>query len=83
MWEGHTGSDKYTRTAQQSTVQLDSHDENEEKDHKKDVPQDIRIKKVSFNQQALVKSQYDEVEELACKMHSLNIANISYAVLYT
>lgn len=83
MWEGQTGSDKYTRTAQQSTVQLDSHDENEEKDHKKDVPQDIRIKKVSFNQQALVKSQYDEVEELACKMHSLNIANISYAALYT
>ena len=83
LQEGQTGLDKCTRAAQQPTAQLDSNNEDKEKDHKKDVPWDVHTKRVSFDQQALAKSQYDEVKELVCKMHSLDIVDISYDTLYT
>ena len=83
MQEGQTGLDKCTRAAQQPTAQLDSNNEDKENDHKKDVPWDVHTKRVSFDQQALAKSQYDEVKELVCKMHSLDIVDISYDALYT
>ena len=81
--EGQTGLDKHAKAAQCPTVQLDSDNDDEEKDHKKNVPWDVHTKQVTFDPKVLSRSQYDEVEELARKMHSLNIADVSYSTFYT
>lgn len=78
--EGQTGSDKRARAGQRPAVQLDSDDEDGEMGCKKDVPRDVHAKKVTFDPTALAESQYDEVEELARKMH---VADVSCSVLYT
>ena len=83
LQEGQTGLDKLAKAAQHPTVQLNSDDEDEEKDCKKDVPRDVHTKRVTFDPKVLLRSQYDEVEELARKMHSLDIADVSYSAFYT
>jgi hypothetical protein len=62
-----------------ATPQWDSDDEDDKKDAKKEV----HTKRVSFSPQPPVKSTMDEVEELARKMHGLDIGDIAYLGCYT
>lgn len=64
-------------------TRVDSDDERETISRKTDVPRAIYTKRVSLDPDVLTKSQYYEIEELACKMHSLDIADVSYLAFYT
>ncbi|KIJ65376.1 hypothetical protein HYDPIDRAFT_167090 [Hydnomerulius pinastri MD-312] len=78
-----TGTSTSTPKSKGPRVVLDSDDEHEHESRKKDAPRDDHTKSVPLDQTALTKSQYDEVEELARKMHSLDIADASYSAFYT
>ncbi|KAG3229866.1 hypothetical protein P692DRAFT_20704802, partial [Suillus brevipes Sb2] len=58
----------------------DSDDEDE--DRKKDAKREVQTKRVTFTPQQPVKSTIDEVEELARKMHGLDIADVAYSGCY-
>ncbi|KAG2744841.1 hypothetical protein P692DRAFT_20674088, partial [Suillus brevipes Sb2] len=55
--------------------------DSDDEEGRKDAPREVRTKTVRFDQQKQ-KSTIDEVEELARKMHSLDITDVAYSGCY-
>lgn len=57
--------------------------DSDEEEERRDARREVQTKRVAFTPPTPVKSKMDELDELASKMHGLDIADTAYSVCYT
>ncbi|KAF9236338.1 hypothetical protein BU15DRAFT_64067 [Melanogaster broomeanus] len=79
----HASASPNAAKAMRTRAVIDSDEEDEHDMRKNDNPRDIHTKMVTSKPTILTAAQCDEAEELARKMHTLDITEDAYAAFYT